>query len=589
MGEGSIDRALEAAGREGLDAGDVDALASALYALADRWPIAFEGSLARGRRLAELIARLLGLPFATYRVTDQTSSLDVIGDPRNRQTIATVDFPRMLRQGGVFLVDVPCPDARTAKVLALFTSYLGAYDDDVLVLTGHFPDGFSRSPDFHLIFNLAEPTRLPSELASNLHFIWLEPDETEEADPVVTPPLEPGPGTVLVLMKFGVGPYEEWYEGVVRPVVEGRDQRRCIRLGGELNEWRTEMRYTLDRADAVLMDLSHDLTDGLSPHVIWELTQVYKTALKRHGEGRRLPRERMLCFARGLSHVQSRDPDGGDYVYTSDINPGWVPTVSRSLRVEDLLGMRVRRYDPDSKAGVRQFQDWLRSALDPWVQGVPAPLQDSELRRQAIDFGKTLGPCWDEADEASLRIDDTARGLSVQPTASMTLAFWARLTSRLDVEGCLTLLEVTGRCPEPVVNLCGGLLSTVSAVDTIYHPGYWTLARHVIEGSSLFRGHLLNVLNTETIHTSHYATNNFRDNAWRCFRGVSLSDHEEQIFAECVERESDPDIQITVGDVLVSMLPPEEQPDARVRLMKWMLRDLFAKGPESGQAPGAEG
>src|SRR5262249_45756150 len=162
-------------------------------------------------------------------------------------------------------------------------------------------------------------------------------------------------GTVLVLMKFNVPEYETWFSSFIEPLV--REHGKCIRITQGLDEWRTEMRRVLHRADAVLIDISHDLTAGLSANVIWELTQLYRETIDK-----RLKRERILCFGRGLDEVRSRDADSL-FVWSRDVNSTWVPLMRQSLNTDDLLGFRIRKYNPGDPANVRSLREWLKGHL----------------------------------------------------------------------------------------------------------------------------------------------------------------------------------------------------------------------------------
>jgi hypothetical protein len=100
-----------------------------------------------------------------------------------------------------------------------------------------------------------------------------------------------GPNAALVLMMFNVPAYEEWFERVVQPVV--LKYGRCVRITKNLEEWRTEMRRVALQADMVLVDLSHPPDTGLSPNVIWELSEIQGACFNKE-----LSRNRLLFRAR---------------------------------------------------------------------------------------------------------------------------------------------------------------------------------------------------------------------------------------------------------------------------------------------------
>jgi hypothetical protein len=505
-----------------LRGGARDVLCSALSAVADRWAPAFEGSPADGRQLASLVAGVLGLPFASFVLTERTQLRDVLGDPRNAQTVVSSRLYQLMQNGGVFLVDVPELSPQTARAMTRFAPVLDVAG--TMVWIPGLPD-FDVDPDFHLMFNLSgAEIGIPSEIAANVQFIWTEPGC---AAPVARAAgrvgaIRSGPGKVLVLMKFGVPAYESWFEDVVRPTVETYGE--CIQLREPMEEWRSEMRFAFERADAVLVDLSYDLAASLSPNVIWELTTIYRAvADERHR------REKVLCFARGLEHVKSRGTDD-HVVYSTDVDPNWLPPTvsprgSKSLDVEDVLGLQIRRYDSHNQEDRAEFVAWLSSRLAPWVQGVGAPVTDEELRAQALALANSSG-------------------------ANPFVASWARAIADRDLTACSKLYPSDGACPDLVTELLGSLLASVSAADTFRHRAYWTLAQGVTGRSVTFRTHLLNVLETTHIHQSEPLTNQWRVHAWRCFARVPISRAERSRLRCLASREDDREIKLTIDSVL---------------------------------------
>src|SRR5207248_362995 len=116
---------------------------------------------------------------------------------------------------------------------------------------------------------------------------------------------------------------------------------------------------------------------GLSPNVIWELSEIQRATFDK-----KLSHNRLLCFGRGLEHVRTRE-ESLDFVYSSDIDPDWVPAKKRAMEMQDLLGLRVRRYDPHNVDSVASFTAWLDSHLSSFVQGVPAPYAPSVIEAEA--------------------------------------------------------------------------------------------------------------------------------------------------------------------------------------------------------------
>ena len=517
-----------------------------------------------------LLAGVLGLDFSSHILNEQTEFRDVMGDPRNPQTFAGSGFHHCLRDGGVFLVDVPEMSADIAHLMTMFTPFLGYMQYDLTFIGLDF----QMHPDFYLIFNLPEAAiPIPSELAGNIHFIGTERGCTGPESPRRPSTARVfGPNKVLVLMEYGVPEYESWFKEVVGPTVKKYGD--CVKLDEQVNEWRTEMRSAMKRCDAVLLDLSHDLTAGLSPNMLWELTTTYRAAADE-----KYPREKILCFARGLENVKSRDPDE-HFVYSRDVNPGWLPPtvsdhLSRSLNPEDLLGIRIRRYDPHDEAGRAGFIAWLESSLAPWVQGVEAPVTDGQLRARALELAKAAYPGWYELEPL---IHETRRFASemCRLDGAQLLAGWALAIAYRDFEACWELFSKAENSPEPVAELLGSLLSTISATDVFRYHGYWTMARSVIVRSPTLRSHLMNVLKTEHIHRNHYLTNAWRDDAWRCFARMPLSTSDVSRLRQLADQEGDADTRLTIDSVLISFLPEEEQVSERVRMTKRFFGvDLF--------------
>jgi hypothetical protein len=504
----------------------------AMTAMFREWTTAFEGSPADGYVLANLLAGLLGLPFASYTVTRDTLSRDVLGDNMNPQTLRTTRLFQLLQHGGVFVVNVRELSPAVAKKLTMFTHFLKGFRYDLIHLG--FPEDFNIHPDFHMVFNLSKArTPIPSELASNIQFIWTEPGCTgTSGQPFGYEELQAGPGTVLLLMKFNVPEYESWFSTVIEPVV--RQHGKCIRIAKGLDEWRTEMRRAMHRADAVLVDVSHDLTDGLSVNVIWELTQL-------HREAKRLKKDRMLCFGRGLEAVPSRYDDP-QFVWSNEVNRAWVPPVQRSLNIEDLLGFRIRKYSPSDPASVQSFCEWLTENLSVWVQGVTPPLTDDALRQRALTMLKQ-----NEHDDFGEK--------------------WLQAIADQDVKGCWKLVKTHPPLVE-TLDLLGCLLSTVSVSKAYNEQGYWPLVKLAISNSETLRSHFFRLLQTKHLHQHHWVTNHFRENLWLSLRQAELSDEDVAQLKELAQLEADSDIRAVVESVITGLLPDAEQQEARLRAIR---------------------
>ena len=493
---------------------------------------AFEGSPVDGYALATLLAAFLGLPFVSHTVTQDTLSRDVIGDSRNPQTLRTTPLYQVLQHGGIFVVNVRELSPSVAKKLTMFTHFLKGFNYDLVHLG--FAEDFNIHSEFHMVFNLPKArTPIPSELASNIQFIWTEPGCMGSlAHPFGNEELTNGPGTILVLMKFDVPEYESWFSTVIEPVV--RQYGKCIRITKGLNEWRTEMRRALKRADAVLVDVSHDRTDGLSVNIVWELTQLQR-------EAKKLKRDRMLCFGRGLEEVPSRYGDPR-FLWSSEVNPAWVPLEERSLNIEDLLGFQIRKYNPSDPASVQSFCEWLTENLSVWVQGVPAPLTDDALRQRALDMMKQHN--YEELGEK-----------------------WLQAIADRDVNRCWKLASSH---PPPVdtLDLLGCLLSTVSVSKVHSEGGYWPLVKMSISRSETLRRHFFRLLQTKHLHQEHWITNHFRENLWLSFGQAKLSDEDVALLKELAQLEVNPEIRAVVESVTMRFLPDAERQEARLRAIR---------------------
>lgn len=511
---------------------------SVLDAMFDNWTPAFQGSPVDGHALGVLIAGLLGLKSASYTIAGETQLRDLLGDSRIPQTMQTGELYQFLHGGGVYLVNVPKLSPALARVLTVFMPFLRGRDYDIMHLG--FPEDFTIHPDFHLVFNFPdEEGPLPPELAGNLHFVRTEPGCAGVlARPVAYKEIQSGPGTVLVLMKFNIPAYEGFFATTIEPLVQQfvPEREMCVRITKGMDEWRTEMRRVLERADAVLVDVSHDLTVGLSPNVIWELTQLYREMIDR-----KLKRSRVLCFCRGLGDGPARDDP--NFLYSADMNPAWVPLVGRSTNVDDLLGLRIRKYDPADRGSVAGLCEWIGEALSVWVQGVPAPITDEDLRGRAADMLR--------------RSKGDAAG-----------AAWIRAIRDQDVGRCAKLARAGPPTTKEHLDLLGCLLATVSVSKAAGEPSYWQLVKLAVADCETLRKHFLRLLGTQHLQQRHWATNHFRENLWYSLRRAKLPATEVDQLRERACAEADPDIRLVAQSVLIDILPDAEREDARDRAIE---------------------
>jgi hypothetical protein len=412
---------------------------------------------------------------------------------------------------------------------------------------------------------------IPSEISSRVRFVDLDDGSDNSAATQTYAQVQTGPGFVLVLMSFEPE-YEQFFLDVVKPTVENVAGREncCIRLNEPMNEWRTEMRRALARADAVLADVSHDAHSGLSINVIWELGELYNEMTKSGDTG--LRRDRILCFARGLDHVSSHTED--EFVYSADVNEPWFPLVERSMNLDDLRGLKIYRYRPADRDSIYGLQSWLSSSLSPWVQGIAAPVTDDEIYHNAMRIAelafKVAPAVW---------IADTSRyrELSKVDFSRVTVLdqakLWLLAIAERNFHACGILFERTGGIPDGLQELFGWLIASVSAGDAYRVRNYWAFARAALKDSPTFRTHLLNLLESKQTHADHWSLNNFRENAWLSFGRVKPSDATIDRLRRIASLEEDTEIKRTIDDVLVGFLPEERQEEEKAnRLMQYLLR-----------------
>lgn len=539
-----------------------DSLASAMQALSYPAAPAFTGSPDDGRAIARCLAGLLGLPFYSHPITDDTRFRDLSGHHLNPRTIFHTEFSICARDGGCFLVDVPELTSAVGRTLMCFETFLPCSSEKLRYDLEHlgYPEGFQPHEDFVLIFNLPDPHLGPpvrGGIAREAHFIWVEAGSAgRRVEHVHVEPMEAGPGSVLVLMKFNIPVYETWFREVVEPVVA--DCGTCIRIERPLAEWRTDMRRLFERADATIIDLSYDVLGEISPHIVWEMTEIVA-----FGRLKGTRRQRILCAARGLEHVQGREDDP-DFVWLKDVGPRWVPLKQRSLDAEELLGLRIRRYNPLDPGGRNAFQAWLRSSIEPWIQGARPSVSDSEIKRRAIQLGERHSPNWGQF-EPLIGETHALRRLRQLRLPDDPVGILAMLTANRDIDACYRVVA-DGQVPEVATEVLGCLLASVTAAETHRYNGYWPLANRVLAGSTTLQDHILRVLSTRHIHLNTWWTNQYRIRAWRCLRTVRLPVSERRTLQILYDLEND-DIQLDAFEVLRPYLPPDQEQRARLRFI----------------------
>ena len=183
-------------------------------------------------------------------------------------------------------------------------------------------------PDFHVALSLPASRAalaLTPSLTSRLVCLDLA---TEAATPASNhiAVRDLGPGQVLVLMRFGIAAQEAWFRDVISPVVESFGT--CVRMTMPLDDWQSDVHRAIERADAVIMELSQH-EGNISRHVLWEVNQMWRSFIDERLD--RGSRAKMLFMASGLEHVRSQNPCPG-FVYSSEVGPNWIANMPKSAR-----------------------------------------------------------------------------------------------------------------------------------------------------------------------------------------------------------------------------------------------------------------
>jgi hypothetical protein len=520
----------------------VDAMRLLLSAKCDGSAASLMGATEEGQRLVRFLGRITGAPLFAHTIGEATKVQDVIGISHNPNTLARSSLIAAMREGAVFLVNAKQPSKPNLDVMrgvAEFVEKVRSGKASSVAAT--LGDSFRVHENFVLVFNYPRGAAELKPLSPcamyyapmNRNSVFGQ-DETLGYQNVAS-----GPNTALVLMMFNIPAYEQWFEAVIRPTAEKHGQ--CVRITKNLEEWRTEMRRVALEADMVLVDLSHPPGAGLSPNVIWELSEIQHACFNKE-----LSRNRLLCFARGLEHVKARE-ERPDFIYSSDIDPAWVPVKERG-DAEELLGLRIRRYDPDNPESVESFTAWLDEHLETFVQGVPPPRARSPILAEA---------------RRVLAIPRTDGKLGAEDIDGL----WLRAIADLDF-GLLKKLVGGERPSQGVFDLTGEFVACVSITRTTETNGYWTVAKAVIGRSRALREHYFNLLATEHLRRDTRWTNNFRENLWFALRVANLSPSELQRARQLLELERDHGTRGVAESVLTQYLPPSEREAAEIKLIE---------------------
>ena len=195
-----------------------------------------------------------------------------------------------------------------------------------------------------------------------------------------------GPGQVLVLMRFGIAAQEAWFRDVIAPVVESFGT--CVRMTMPLDDWQSDVHRAIERADAVIMELSQH-EGNISRHVLWEVNQMWRSFIDERLD--RGSRAKMLFMVSGLEHVRSQNPRPG-FVYSSEVGPDWIANMPKSARRWEIFRgfrsvvttRRTRRAGRKSPRG--------SATTSPVVQSIPAPITDADVVARAETLLETAPP-----------------------------------------------------------------------------------------------------------------------------------------------------------------------------------------------------
>jgi hypothetical protein len=521
----------------------VDAMRQLLSAKCDGSAASLIGTTEEGQRLVRFLGHITAAPLVAHTVGDTTKVQDVIGISHNPDTLARSSLITAMRDGGVFLVNAKEPSAHNLDVMRGVAQFVEKFRPGKALepsIAAKLGKDFRVHDNFVLVFNFPRgAAELMPLTPCTMYYVPLKRNTVSGRDETMGYQNVPsGPNTALVLMMFNVPAYEEWFERVIQPAVVKHG--RCVRITKNLEEWRTEMRRVALQADMVLVDLSHPPGTGLSPNVIWELSEIQHACFNKE-----LSRNRLLCFARGLEHVKARE-ESHDFVYSSDIDPAWVPVKPRG-DAEALLGLRIHRYDPDNPHSVEPFRSWLDGHLRIFMQGVPPPRALSAILAEA---NRVLAIPRRDGKSGAEDID----------------GLWLRAIADQDFTS-LRKLASGERPSEGVFDLTGEFVASVSVTRAVETDGYWTVAKAVIGRSRALRDHYFKLLETEHLRRDTRWTNNFRENLWFTLREARLSPSEVRRAKELIELEHDDEIRGVAKSVLVQHLPASEHEAAEVELL----------------------
>jgi hypothetical protein len=233
--------------------------------------------------------------------------------------------------------------------------------------------------------------------------------------------------------------------------------------------------------------------------------------------------------------------------------------------MEDLLGLRIRRYDPGSADSVAAFTSWLDRHLGIFVQGIPPPYAPSLIQREARRV-LAIPPRGLDAGEEDVD------------------APWLQAIADLDLTTLSTL--VAGRSPSPGVwELSGQLVASVSVTRAMETDDYWPTARVVIARSRTLREHYFKLLETPHLLRDTAWSNVFRENLWFALGEAQLTPDDVRRAEALLEHEPDDDIRNVARSVLIEYLPEQQRQEAAIRMMESYLGVAEPAANADGHGP----
>ena len=207
----------------------MNAFSESLAYLRGRQAVCLWNNHLLARQIVKDLCEELGVSTVIKRVDQYTDLRAFIGDPQDHLSFELTEFHRAAQKGGLVLFEVLESSPKVSKELQLLEPLLPRGSS-----TWSIPDydnfcSKNVHPDFHIdLSTQSDPKFLHPSVSSRLEVIKLESGVCANAHPSTTMGTALGPSDVLVLMKFGIEEYEEWYQDVLLPLISKFG--KCIRM-----------------------------------------------------------------------------------------------------------------------------------------------------------------------------------------------------------------------------------------------------------------------------------------------------------------------------------------------------------------------